>query len=115
MTNKYNIGDEVYLLLEKYNTDVIPCVTCEGLGNLKTVSGVEVKCAQCGGRGSTRHGYNTQEVLKYKIEIEAIAIIYNNICYTNYYDNSETKWFEEKDMFLTKEEAQAECDKRNEV
>jgi DnaJ-class molecular chaperone len=117
MTNKYNIEDEVFAVIESYQTKPTPCDVCEGVGVFKTISGTDVKCMRCHGKGNVLVGFYIHKVYDYKIGIDAIRNKSRNIYYTGYFDDedSSTEWYLEDDLFSTKEEAQAECDKRNKI
>jgi len=107
-----------FTVLQSYQKKPIPCHVCEGIGVLKTISGTDVKCRSCYGKGNITVGFYIHKVYDYKIEIDGIRKEHLNIYYTcdfDDYDYASTTWYREDDLFLTKEEAQAECDERNNV
>jgi hypothetical protein len=123
ITTKYSLGDRVYPITLKMETETKQCEECSGRGYVLTDTGRERQCDRCYGRGEL----NIRSYNKYIVETGSYGVI--GKVEVEFYgaDNSQTKikymldstgigsgvlWPENK-IFFTKEEAQAECDKRN--
>jgi hypothetical protein len=118
MNTKFNIKDKVYALCEEYRTTVETCDFCEGFGEVEipvstnfTFCINEKKrkpCPICNGKKEyTKGNWFFNVVL---IIVDYISIEKNKITYSE--ENDLVEYLEE-DVFLTRTEAQKECDRRN--
>lgn len=114
MNNKYNINSELFLIGKRFYRKAEPCTNCDADGRLSTTSGRIFACPECEGSGTVYKGYKRFEITNNFYEIVAILREDDEFLYTNYFNSEDgTDWEGEKDLFLTKKEAQAECDRRN--
>ena len=109
---KFNIGDKVYPIEYSDIYPEVKCTFCDGNGNIE-VKGhdnniKEISCPTCHGLGDlVRVGVKQWHVLApFNIETITFAID-DNIAYIEY-DS-----IDEEDLFTTKKQAQAECNRRN--
>jgi hypothetical protein len=121
---KYNFNDWVYPIFLRREEKWIPCKSCNATGEITLLDGEVVDCPKCYGRKGEKEWLPQKWMINEDLygQIKNIRTeLYNN----KKYGNSEirymitstgigsgTLWYE-KDLFLTKEEAQKECDKRN--
>ena len=122
---KFNHGDFVYPILENFDGIKNQCKTCDGTGRVH-INGSErtITCPDCCGRGySIGYADRKWKVCSEfaseigKISVEHYAGKYKQSCKITYMIEttgvgSGTAWYEHN-LFLTLEEAQKECDKRN--
>lgn len=113
MKNKYNIYDKLYQVREKYYQTIHPCTNCDGDGKLLTTSGKILACLQCEGSGKYFASQKKFQVANLMIEVNSIKVEDSEIWYSDYECPDFDDWISEENLFLTKEEAQAECDRRN--
>ena len=127
ITTKFNLGDAVYPIQRGGCSIFIPCKTCNGTGRITiTESGENLLCPKCYGR----KGSQEWQQLKWGIPFSAGTIgkidleLYAEEYHEDHDDKTQymlsitgvgsgTLWYENQ-LFLSHEEAQKECDKRNE-
>ena len=126
ITTKFNLGQKVYPIRSFRKELITTCPICDGIGEV-TISGKEYTCPECCGSGTRTlvEPQKWQVVDEYiskigKIAVELYAERYQkrNEGHTRYMlgatgVGSGTLWNED-DLFATIEEAQAECERRNE-
>jgi predicted RNA-binding Zn-ribbon protein involved in translation (DUF1610 family) len=110
ISTKFNLGDTVYVIY-KHRPD-IPCPACGGEKVLHGKDGVSYPCSNCDEHGvvcpKEEWVVSEQEVISYiELRLSSTIVITK-------YSSSET-WgsFDDYTCFPTKEEAQAEADRRN--
>lgn len=110
---KFNVGDKVFVIDKNRITMV--CPECQGIGELK-FNEITYYCKECNGKGKVQSD-DLKWVIREKVkEITKIDTHSDRGGTDIYYkDNGFYSDFigEEKNCFATKEQAQAECDKRN--
>ena len=120
---KFNLKDEVYPITHGMKEVITECSICHGKGEIE-VGGNTYRCPECYGTGEHRECKDAEWYVATnligkigKVDIE----LYSNKKYgeskTSYMLSSTgigsgTLW-NENDLFLTFDEAQQECDKRN--
>ena len=125
ITTKFNLGQTVYPIRSCPKQVVTTCSTCGGSGRV-TIVNKGYKCPECYGTGTKTH----TEPQKWQVVDTAISKIgsVSVELYTKYHQKINenqirymleatgvgggTLWNED-DLFATLEEAQAECDRRN--
>ena len=127
ITTKFNLGDYVYPIIRSGYNGFKKCETCGGNGYVTIKeNGKEIDCPECYGEG----GHEEWISERWMVSSESLGMV-GKVSAELYYDDdngqsrytymlsstgirSGTVWYE-KDLFLTKEEAQTECDLRNEI
>ena len=113
---KYNIGDSIWTTRKgKVYFEVGKCPVCQGKGILG--DGMRCDTSIRGGKFVCKNG----TLRSYRIEYTPIEEIIDYIevcCYVDAateetYSTSSGEYVDIDEIFLTKEEAQAECDRRN--
>lgn len=121
INTKFNLNDYVYPIVCGGEEIWIPCTTCDGSGIVKIKnSDREFQCPDCyGNKGRNEWTTNGWHLSNYKSQVGLIRTETDkNKSKTNYMlkatgIGSGTIW-KEDDLFSSKEEAQKECDLRNE-
>ena len=135
---KYNFGDVLYTIHRGSKTEWMPCDFCGETGRISGVNGDTKPCPECYGR----RGENKHVRLEWKVEGDTLTVGLVEVRITNKYTDGEDsdasnfghqehkreEWYmcyetgigsgtnhPVESLFPTIEEAQAECDKRNEV
>lgn len=123
LESKYNFGDEVYWIHHHTKEIKQTCEYCEGKGDI-TYKDKKIQCPECYGRGTISKWTQPiwqlsrdlltigqiQITAQKKLERAAKQEIYYMAYSTGIGGGS---LYHEKDLFLSEEEAQAECDLRN--
>lgn len=117
---KYNLDDLVYPIELQYEKVFTPCKICDARGHIYLSNGEKIVCPKCyGDKGKTEWLSK-----KWQVQYEFISQI-GNIKIDLYSNKSETHYmiastgvgsgrlWKEELLFLTKEEAETECKKRN--
>lgn len=112
---KFDVEDEVYTIHGTTQTKNETCVTCCGNKRVELTSGLKLECPACNG-----NGYINDIKYIYKVHSGTSTIIHftfhgygKNDGYIIYILEGNVLDALEKDLFKTKEEAQAECDRLN--
>jgi len=123
---KFNLGEKV-VGISHYSKEVfIPCLTCDGIGEI-TIKDKKFECPDCYGQcGNTEYktkewniandeevmsGYNNVTKIDIDITKEETKIRY--LLGRKYSKSYSGSLWDENDLFKTVEEAEAECSKRN--
>lgn len=115
---KFGIGEEVYTIVQKKFS--MPCSMCNAK-KVITYNNVTTKCPNCHGTGKFEVNKMIWSVVDTIHEVSTIKASINKCTTTVKYKVSPKTGFGatlnrcEASLFLTKSEAQHECDKRNEV
>ena len=132
---KFSINDKVYLVERGHKQEWTPCAACEGTGRVELKDGVPRMCPECYGRKGRYRSLSLQWCPKQTLTIGSVQVKLTNIESDGTFDNvghfkegattrevfymayetgvgAGTLW-NEKDLFASPEEAQAECDRRN--
>lgn len=112
LNTKFSIGDKVFSIGIVYEYEQQQCSMCAGNGTVPYMN-QQVICPLC--RGSKTEFKAVKEVWELKDEstVTGIQVLIENGIVEEYkLDNS--KFVKATEIFLTKEEAQQECQKRNE-
>lgn len=124
---KFNLNQKVYPICNYQKEVVTTCPTCDGIGEV-TIADKEYICPECYGSGTKTfvEPQKWQVINEYigKIGKVAVELYVERYQKRNYEDQirymlkstgvgSGTLWNED-DLFATIEEAQAECERRNE-
>jgi ssDNA-binding Zn-finger/Zn-ribbon topoisomerase 1 len=137
--SKFNFGDKVYPIQLMTEQIWIPCNACSGLGLITLKNNEEYHCPVCGGNKGKSEWQNKKWMLidNFPEEVKKryqkrgewlyIPLTIGKIdteCYPKEIKisymcketgiGSGTNWYE-TELFISREEAQAECDKRNAV
>jgi len=124
----FNYGDVMYNIMEIEN-DIV-CPLCKGQGVLELVIGGHIECTKCDGRKEVNSNTFTWKVMLISkmigIEINIFEEFPADVCITgealSEWGNIEKRieddygsqnFFDIEDCFNTLEEAQAECQRRN--
>lgn len=108
---KFNVGDKIVGISKVWVIDV--CPDCKGVGEIK-FNNCSYVCKSCSGSGK-RESYTKRswEVGEYQT-ISCVVASEKEKGIEIYYNDVNDRFIaREQDCFLTKEEAQKECDKRN--
>jgi hypothetical protein len=123
---KYNLGDCVYPIWITGDYKWIPCKSCDSTGQIKLADGEEVPCPKCYGR----KGEKVWQSDKWNVITQGfgtIGKIEPCVYLSEYYGKNRITYmldstgvgsgtvYYEENLFLTKEEAQIECDRKNEL
>lgn len=113
MITKYDIGDRVYMIHEKTEFIESICKHCDGTGFFNSPNNLyQQRCGNCNGRGKCFEEDNpTYTVTRDMNNIDEMTIDADGV----FYEEIGGYGAVEKDCFLTQEEAQKECDRRNGV
>ena len=112
-TTKYDIGHLLYVINKEGIFEDAVCPSCDGFGYLFTPNtNNKVQCTSCYASGTKIGKYMSSEWRIKKGLTEVYQIHITDRGYIQY-ENPWDSYYAEEDVFLTKEEAQAECDKRN--
>lgn len=106
---RFKIGDVVYTIKEKYEEQV--CKICDGKRTVR-IKDMVFGCPYCYAAGTT----TDKEIWFVDDEIKISSIRTYNLEETveiRYYDDKQDIMAYEEHCFVTKEEAQKECDRRN--
>lgn len=121
---KLSIGDIMYPINSTTYIGRETCQTCDGAGNIKVKNWDDQFCPRCYGNGYIEN-YGVKEWridesfsgLKVgRIDIEIKSIRKNSSKYeieTRYFPVGYGNWINEENIFVSKEEALLECEKRN--
>lgn len=105
---KFSAGDKVWYVEEKEVEQ--PCKYCDGTGKVQ-IKDKKFRCPNCGGSGKAE-----DKIISFvagQITIEEIKVwCLTEVVGVKYYDTNGYRFFEE-DCFATREEAEADCVKRN--
>ena len=116
--SKFNIGQEVVKIIQRKETDEIPCEYCTGSGKIRANNGVALRCDNCRGIGSnTVYKDLAWAIFEFPLTIGEIKIRHG-VVDEEVYMASETGLgsgmnHRVADLFLTPALAQKECDIRN--
>ena len=136
---KFDFRDEVYNISWDMKREWVRCGFCDGTGRMEGKDGSNKMCTECYGRNGHHKNIKTEWMVKNKLTIGTINV--KIICANeveddddDMFDNfgSQTESYHEEymcyetgigsghvwggdNLFASKEEAQAECDKRNKV
>jgi hypothetical protein len=139
ITTKFSTGQEVVHIFRVNNLVWVPCKKCNGQGFLLNSEGEQKLCRDCWGRRGRqeRIGLEWQITGTFTIGMVRATVVnvdperhegmFNNTghCFKEGNDEQEVEYmfyetgirtghiYYEKDCFATREEAQAECDRRN--
>ena len=109
VNNKFNVGDEVYTIVQK-NIEM-ECPLCHGNGNIN-YNGYEIRCPECKGEKIIKTKYKVWEVLEDVLIIKRIKMSigcedqsFKYQLNGSYHTNRKS----EKHLFKTKEEAEKMC------
>jgi Zn finger protein HypA/HybF involved in hydrogenase expression len=122
---KFDLGDNVIALSSMWATRKVFCLTCEQTGKVN-ILGESFICPKCHGAclRDNHCGHKTFIAEESRIGKIEIQLLDEKYCYHGHVPYkvqymiestgvvSGTLW-NEKDLFATRKEAQAECDKRN--
>lgn len=132
---KFSNGDKVFHIVNKPEAKIIPCSFCAGNRKIKGADGKERFCPECSGNGGVTKWLPTKWQVERKLTIgqvraeitvkwEGISDTFSNFGAQKYeheetYMCSETgiksgSVYDGNNLFASREEAQAECDRRNE-
>jgi hypothetical protein len=133
--SKFGLNDKVYMIGFDHKQEWVVCSACAGSGKITLADGRERTCPECYGRLGS-HIYLEQEwQIKNTLTIGEVRVSIKNIESDGEFDNighyeegktqleevymayetgigSGTLW-NGKNLFSTREEARAECEKRN--
>ena len=115
INNKFNIDEVVFTI--SHNNMELECGVCEdGFIFYKEKA---YKCRECKGSNKIISSHKIWEVVDEEVKIRRIKASvgggYENIKYSLYSNNLHAKNRGECNLFKTKEDAQAECDRLNKV
>jgi hypothetical protein len=113
---KYNVGQEVYYLGQGMIRIKVECVNCDSTGELELLRGGKAPCNICQGYGELEKPRSKYTVFGPKT---IVGLHYDTL--PSYLFNVpaffpgviDTVRYDEKDVFATKGEAEAECLRRN--
>ena len=133
---KFNFGDKVYTIYKKHKTVFIPCEFCNGTGRIEGLNHKTRICPECyGNKGSNKNiglnwelGDDILTIGEIRVNCRCSSISYYDTPFSNYGDQIER--YEESymcyetgirsgtihssnNLFISKDEALAECIKRN--
>lgn len=121
INNKFEIGQEVYLIRKVKIKN--PCPACNGEGN-KIIDGNKFYCSKCNGEGYLRYetkkeyqviGLKTVTLLKSITQLQGKELVPKTVITYNVGNECMTlKEVPEHYLFTTKEEAEARCKELNE-
>ena len=126
LKTKFNIGDKVTGISHYRKEVFIPCLTCDGIGEI-TIKDKNFKCPDCYGEGGNTE-YKTKEwntandeegmsgynnVIKIDIDITKEEVKIRYLLGRKYSKSYSGTLWDEDDLFKTTEEAEAECERRN--
>jgi hypothetical protein len=110
--HKYRLGDSLYIIKNKYKLS--KCQYCGGKGTI-ILKNTSFDCPACE-HGLRREG-DTNWVIDCKSVVKKISISITEketkVEYFFEFENGDIPWFDEKDCFLTRNAAEAECRRRN--
>lgn len=115
---KFEIGEEVYTITQKKLTMLCPMCSAS---KVVTYNGVTVKCPNCCGTGEFETNKRVWDIVNEAQEIKTVkATITKYGSTVKYKLNPKTGYGSvlsrsEETLFKTKEDAQQECNKRNEI
>lgn len=119
--NKFNIGDEVYVIQKVKIKN--PCFACNGAGH-KIIDGNKFYCSKCNGEGYFRYetkkeyqviGLKTVTLVKSITQLQGKELVPKTVVTYNVGNECMTlKEVPEHHLFTTKEEAEARCKELNE-
>ena len=128
ITTKFNLGQEVYPIRSFRKEVTDPCPTCDGVG-VVVIAGKEYRCPECYGSGTNTHlePQKWQVINEYASKVGKVSVELYAERYHNRKGNEDQirymieatgvgggSLWNEDDLFATIEEAQAECERRNE-
>lgn len=127
ITTKFNLGDAVIPIQQGGCSIFIPCKTCNGTGRVTiTESDENLLCPKCYGHKGKTEWQRQKWGIPYRMGIigKIEVVLYAEEHHESHDDRttymisttgvgSGTLWLEDQ-LFKSKEEAQKECDKRNE-
>ena len=126
LKTKFNIGDKVTGISHYRKEVFIPCLTCDGIGEI-TIKDKNFKCPDCYGEGGNTE-YKTKEwntaneegvmsgynnVIKIDIDITKEETRIRYLLGRKYSKSYSGTLWDENDLFKNVEEAELECTKRN--
>jgi hypothetical protein len=108
ISTKYDFGQEVWFVDEKFELDL--CPACEG-HKMVTLNGVEYVCPSCYGQGKVPNEFTYHP---FSGSVRRVQCDENkNISYTLACSHRGTMGCTEDELFPTEAEAQAEADRMN--
>lgn len=110
--HKYKVGDNLIGITERY--EQVECPSCKGCSEIKFNGGI-YECKSCHGTGKVSSDKKKWSLNDKFRKVDKVKIIKTENEYkVEYYTNNIYNDFIgfEENVFLTKEEAQKECDKR---
>jgi hypothetical protein len=117
---KFGVGDTVYKINNERKQRRRACTACDGLGRISLPDGDKYNCPACGGRGVFIDWEPTKWLVAARMTVGQVRI---HVSFEDKDDEERYMTHETGvgsgtlhnalDLFATKEEAQAECDKRN--
>ena len=120
MKNKFNIKDKAVFIEYDYYPE--KCNICDGKKKV-TIKNEKFECPKCNGKGSiyvnkewrVNDEYGLSEIIAFSNESGKTYAVFHRVAYTDIIEG--THYTHEyvllKDCFATKEQAQAECERRN--
>lgn len=110
---KFNFDDNVFAI-EQSDCYVVPCKACEGVGHITLKNNKDYECPECYGNGRQWEEGDCLWRVSGEALITDIEISTHYYCEASItYETAEGCSYAEEDCFATTEEAQAECDRRN--
>lgn len=115
---KYNLGQDVYTIIHLNKQIKEKCPVCNGTGHV-TLNGNQYQCPECYGQGIkvewTSSGWTVDQSSQIgRIDVSVKDDVYKESYMLKYSGiDSGTIW-DVGDLFSTREEAEKECEKRNE-
>lgn len=134
--SKFNLNQKVYQISYHTEEKTVKCEACNGMGKITMLNGKQAACPECYGRCNvTMRGEQKWFIEKRQLTIGQCKGEITSIEKTGMYDNcgeynpdniehkyqymcyetgiSSGSVYYEENLFADKEEARAECDKRN--
>ena len=121
ISTKFDLGDRVQAISFSRKDKEVKCKVCKGKGEINIPEYGKSECPECYGRGiiiiSEPERWFISDYTHSNFEIKRISVdLYQDKNEDNriyYMSGTSGTMFYECDLFLTKKEAQKECDKRN--
>ncbi len=115
---KFGIGDKVYLIARLSKSEIMPCTFCDGTRSLTGKDKTKCKCPVCEGTGELTKYSDLEYSVLDSVTISYITLRVGARGQDEVYLMEEGEIcrkhsFGPAELFATKEEAQAQCDRWN--